>query len=79
MVVCTSDVKPLVLFALLLREAGEGGKLVFTKSTESASRLVKLWEFFQPTGVTMKAYSSDLSNADRKSVLENFKKGEVKM
>jgi ATP-dependent RNA helicase DDX51/DBP6 len=62
--------------------------LVFTKSAESTSRLVRLFEFFEKArasrGVASKenvvrAYSSDLSTSERKNILEKFKAQEIQM
>ncbi|KEP53057.1 DEAD-box helicase family protein [Rhizoctonia solani 123E] len=85
MCVCSPAEKPLVLFHLV-HTHGVRNALIFTKSAESTTRLVQLFEFFEvarnkdlgETGsVTMQAYSSDLSNQERKSVIERFKEGRI--
>ncbi|QRV75007.1 DEAD/DEAH box helicase [Ceratobasidium sp. AG-Ba] len=85
MCVCSPAEKPLVLFHLI-HAHGVRNALVFTKSAESTSRLVRLFEFFEAarsTGrgndkpVVMRAYSSDLSGAERKSVIDCFKQGGI--
>lgn len=87
MIVCESAVKPLVFFHLL-RGYGVTNALVFTKSTESTSRLVRLLDFFEQARISADgdgkqlvacAYSSDLSAAERKSILEKFKSQEIQM
>jgi ATP-dependent RNA helicase DDX51/DBP6 len=51
--VCEAQNKPLVLFYLVCTRGVRSGALVFTKSTESAIRLVQLFEyFFANSGVT---------------------------
>ncbi|QRV89703.1 DEAD/DEAH box helicase [Ceratobasidium sp. AG-Ba] len=85
MCVCSPAEKPLVLFHLI-HAHGVRNALVFTKSAESTSRLVRLFEFFEAARsvgrgndkpVVMRAYSSDLSGAERKSVIERFKQGGI--
>jgi ATP-dependent RNA helicase DDX51/DBP6 len=86
MCVCSPADKPLVLF-YLVHMHGVRNALVFTKSAESTTRLVKLFEFFEAARskntaeetktVTMQAYSSDLSGSERKSVIEHFKQGGI--
>jgi ATP-dependent RNA helicase DDX51/DBP6 len=85
MCVCSPAQKPLVLFHLV-HTHGVQNALVFTKSAESTARLVKLFEFFEAArgakkpsteSVVMQAYSSDLSGAERKSVIERFKQGRI--
>ena len=82
---CDSASKPLMLFHLV-RARGVTNALVFTKSAESTTRLVRLFEFFgaavQRDGaspVVARAYSSDLAPAERKAILEQFKNQEVHM
>lgn len=82
MVVCESSQKPLVLLHLLhnhnLRNA-----LIFTKSSESTTRLVFLLECFEKLRasehacITVRAYSSDLPANERKTILEKFRAQEV--
>ncbi|KAJ1307855.1 hypothetical protein OPQ81_001935 [Rhizoctonia solani] len=85
MCVCSPEDKPLVLF-YLVHTHGVRNALIFTKSAESTTRLVHLFEFFEAArnkdsveakSVTMQAYSSDLSNQERKSVIEHFKEGNI--
>ena len=83
MIVCTSSQKPLILF-YLVRFRRVDSALVFTKSAESTTRLVKLFELFEeisPTTVNQKfivrSYSSDLPPSERKSILEQFKEKKI--
>jgi len=89
MTVCDSAQKPLVLFHLI-HTVGITNALVFTKSTESTLRLVRLFEFFETARstnrgsvtqhkkpVVMQAYSSDLSPSERKLILEKFRAQEI--
>jgi len=90
MAVCDSSQKPLVLFHLV-HSIGITNALVFTKSAESALRLVRLFRFFETARsagdesatqdekpvVVADAYSSDLSPSERKSILEKFKAQEI--
>lgn len=91
MIVCEASQKPLILFHLV-HSVGVTNALVFTKSTESALRLVQLFEFFEAARsdsqddavqnrkpIVVRAYSSDLSASERKSVLERFKTQEIEM
>ncbi len=91
MVVCDSSQKPLILFHLV-HSVGVTNALVFTKSAESALRLVRLFEFFEAARsdnqrdatqirrpVVVRAYSSDLGTSERKSILEKFKAQEIEM
>ena len=86
MLVCSPADKPLMLFHLV-HAHDVVNALVFTKSAESTARLVKLFEFFeaaphaerQGTAVVARAYSSDLSPSERKSILEQFKNQEIRM
>ncbi|GJE96608.1 DEAD/DEAH box helicase [Phanerochaete sordida] len=85
MVVCDAAQKPLVLFHLV-HTRGVRNALVFTKSAESTTRLVRLFEFFEqaraaaqlpgPT-VVLRAYSSDLAPSARKEILDKFKNQEI--
>ena len=84
---CESSVKPLMLFHLVhSREVTNA--LVFTKSAESTTRLVRLFEFFEAanqqqgaggTPIVACAYSSDLAPGERKSILDRFKNQEIHM
>ncbi|KZT07643.1 DEAD-domain-containing protein [Laetiporus sulphureus 93-53] len=87
MLVCESSEKPLMLFHLV-HMRGVTNALVFTKSAESTARLVKLFEFFETTlgqdrtrqkegQIIARAYSSDLSPGERKTILEKFKAQEI--
>ncbi|KAI0783558.1 DEAD-domain-containing protein [Abortiporus biennis] len=88
MIVCESSEKPLMLFYLIYTH-GISNALVFSKSAESTTRLVRLFEFFetfwnsqngtssQRKSLSLKAYSSDLSAGDRRVILEKFKAQEI--
>jgi ATP-dependent RNA helicase DDX51/DBP6 len=81
LIVTTSAVKPLALFHLL-HNAGVRQALCFTKSVESASRLVKLVEYFEAaqtrgSPLVAKTYSSDLPSSERTRILSDFKLGHV--
>nr|GAT50189.1 ABC protein [Mycena chlorophos] len=81
MVVCEPSLKPLVFFHIVL-EHGVTNALVFTKSAESTERLVRLFEFFntaQHGAVVARAYSSDLTAGERKTILEKFKAQEIQI
>ena len=88
MLVCDAARKPLMLFWLVLQR-GVRGALVFTKSAESTTRLVKLFEFFeqgraasaaqQDPAIVLRAYSSDLAPSARKDILDKFKNQEIHM
>ncbi|KXN81321.1 ATP-dependent RNA helicase dbp6 [Leucoagaricus sp. SymC.cos] len=80
MIVCESSQKPLMFLHLVFGQ-NVTDALVFTKSAESTTRLVRLFDFFQkaqeqhatqPT-LVVRAYSSDLPAGERKSILEQFK------
>jgi len=89
MIVCESIQKPLVLFHLI-HSHNVTNALVFTKSADSTSRLVRLLELFEKArlsesseesthgkAVVARAYSSDLSPSERKNLLLQFKNEEV--
>ena len=87
MLVCDSAQKPLMLFHLVHAHS-VARALVFTKSTEAVTRLVRLFEFFEEARaaedstrkpLVVKAYSSDLSRQDRKTILEEFKSSQIDM
>jgi hypothetical protein len=87
MISCETTQKPLMLFHLV-HNHGVTNALVFTKSTESTTRLVRLFEFFEKAWsaetpshqpVMARAYSSDLGAAERKSILEKFRAQEIQM
>lgn len=96
MLVTTSADKPFHLLYLLHRpddvnnELGRIRKaLCFTKSVDSAARLVKLLEIFEEVRVensliargsralVVKNYSSELKPSDRQRILSAFEKGEI--
>ncbi|KIJ52459.1 hypothetical protein M422DRAFT_156405 [Sphaerobolus stellatus SS14] len=82
MIVCSTYRKPLMLF-YLIHKRGVSNALIFTKSTESTNRLVKLFECFEnalnisANRPVIHAYSSDLSPSERKSILDKFKAQEI--
>ncbi|KAJ3555698.1 hypothetical protein NM688_g2432 [Phlebia brevispora] len=87
MIICESAQKPLMLF-YLVHEHGVKNALVFTKSAESTTRLVRLFEFFESIRnaasgksglpeVSLRAYSSELPAGERKAILEQFKNQEI--
>ena len=88
MIVCEPAQKPLMLFHLI-HALDVKNALVFTKSAESTTRLVKLFEFFEETRVAksgqreseiiLRAYSSDLAPSARRDILEKFKNQEIHM
>ena len=91
MTTCSTAQKPLMLFHLV-QKYNITNTLVFTKSAESTSRLVKLFEFFEEARasskettdglerkVVIQAYSSDLGPGERKSILDKFKTQKIDM
>ncbi|KIK92071.1 hypothetical protein PAXRUDRAFT_148127 [Paxillus rubicundulus Ve08.2h10] len=82
MIVCEASDKPLMLIHLIHNHSIRNA-LVFTKSSESTSRLVRLLEFFEELRmsdggpIVIRAYSSDLPAGERKNILEKFKAQEV--
>ncbi|KAF8235791.1 ATP-dependent RNA helicase [Tricholoma matsutake] len=89
MIVCESSQKPLMVFHLV-HAHNVMNALVFTKSAESTTRLVRLFEFFEKAHasravagaskeIVARAYSSDLSASERKSILEKFKAQEIQI
>ncbi len=78
------------MFFYLIHVHSVSNALVFTKSAESTTRLVRLFEYFEqswsagaasgrnPT-VIAHAYSSDLPPGERKSIFEKFKSREIHM
>lgn len=90
MIITDSMHKPLVLFYLIHFHSVTNA-LIFTKSTESTSRLVRLFEFFERSriqdreyvdsgkAVVARAFSSDLSPGERKTLLRQFRAGEIDM
>lgn len=85
MIICEPAQKPLFLFHLIHVHDIKNA-IIFTKSAESATRLVQLFQFFESSrtsekdpSVVLRAYSSDLSPSDRKAVLDKFKNQEINM
>ncbi|KAF9468213.1 P-loop containing nucleoside triphosphate hydrolase protein [Collybia nuda] len=89
MVVCETSQKPLIFFHLVHAHQVTNA-LVFTKSTESTTRLVRLFDYFEEARaktamagsvkqMVVRAYSSDLSPGERKSILEKFKAQEIQI
>ncbi|KAG7089878.1 hypothetical protein E1B28_011516 [Marasmius oreades] len=90
MIVCETAKKPLILLHLI-HQHHIANALIFTKSAESTARLVQLFDFFEQartsTGggannrprISVRAYSSDLGAAERKSILGNFKDQEIEI
>ncbi|KAH7909502.1 DEAD-domain-containing protein [Hygrophoropsis aurantiaca] len=82
MIVCESSQKPLLLFHLI-QNHNVRNALVFTKSSESTARLVKLFQCFEAAraseerATVIRAYSSDLAAGERKIILDKFKAQEV--
>jgi ATP-dependent RNA helicase DDX51/DBP6 len=88
MVVCETAQKPMILFHLIHTHSVKNA-IIFTKSAESTTRLMQLFQFFESSRfsshstvesdqpVVMQAYSSDLSPADRRTVLDKFKNTEI--
>jgi ATP-dependent RNA helicase DDX51/DBP6 len=89
MIVCESSQKPLMLFHLIHTQH-KMHALVFTKSAESTTRLMRLFEFFESARtalhgsevrqqIVIRAYSSDSGAGERKAILENFKAQKIQM
>ncbi|KAJ9106074.1 hypothetical protein QFC21_001213 [Naganishia friedmannii] len=84
MVILPSEFKPLNLL-YLLHDARFGIKsaLCFTKSVDSAERLLMLIHFFEDAypgstrKLVVKGYSGELGTAERTKLLGDFKKGDV--
>ncbi|OAX32163.1 P-loop containing nucleoside triphosphate hydrolase protein [Rhizopogon vinicolor AM-OR11-026] len=82
MIICEASQKPMMLFHLVHNYSVRNA-LVFTKSSESASRLVRLIEFFEAATssdrnpIVVRSYSSDLPVNERRNILEKFKAQEV--
>ena len=82
MLVTSSQDKPLRLLELVHRAQEPVRKaLVFTKSVESAARLVKLIEFYEEVRpgprISVRNYSSELRAVDRQRILAQFGRGEI--
>ena len=85
MIICESTQKPLILLHLI-QSLKVTNALVFTKSADSTTRLVRLFEFYAahqvhggPNAIVARAYSSDLSPSDRRMILDKFKSQEIQM
>lgn len=88
MIVSNSSKKPLVFFHLIHRQKMRN-VLVFTKSADSTTRLVRLFEFFEEArlekepgtageeSIIARAYSSDLPPSERKAILDQFKAQQI--
>ncbi|PPQ69692.1 hypothetical protein CVT26_001651 [Gymnopilus dilepis] len=86
MTVMDPSQKPLIFFHIVqtykIRNA-----LVFTKSAESTTRLVRLFEFFErertqnadSSTLVVRSYSSDLPVQERKTILEQFKNEKINL
>ena len=81
MIVLEPALKPLVLIHLIHHaEYQVKSALVFTKSVESANRLVQLLEAFEDinrSGVVVKSYTSEMKPGERKKILADFAKGDI--
>lgn len=82
MIVCESSQKPLIFFHLVHKHDVRNA-LVFTKSTESTTRLVQLFNFFEQSlsskPLVMRSFSSELSPGERKTILDQFRSQEIQM
>ncbi|TFK75089.1 DEAD-domain-containing protein [Pluteus cervinus] len=94
MVVCEASQKPLIFYHLVLTHSVVNA-LVFTKSAESTTRLVQLFNFLEQArhgaadhvqssatlnaNIIVRAYSSDLPAGERKTILEQFKAQEIQI
>ncbi|KAF5371841.1 hypothetical protein D9615_009537 [Tricholomella constricta] len=89
MIVCESSQKPLIFFHLV-HAHNVTNALLFTKSAESTTRLVRLFDFFEKARaqhamagavqeIVVRAYSSDLPANERKAILEKFKAQEIQI
>ena len=82
MLILPPALKPLNLIHLIHHsEYGVRGGLIFTKSVESASRLVRLLEYFEEAWleerVVVRGYTSEMKPAERKRLLAEFAEGKV--
>lgn len=85
MLILPPALKPLNLIHLIHGPAPFGATpaLVFTKSVEAASRLVRLLEFFEDAyigsgrRITVRGYTRDMPPAERKRLLKEFGDGDV--
>lgn len=88
MIICESSQKPLMLFHLVHTHHVTNA-LIFTKSAESTTRLVRLFDFFEAARaadasndrqrIVVRAYSSDAGGNERKNILNQFKVQEIQM
>ncbi|RCH91966.1 ATP-dependent RNA helicase dbp6 [Rhizopus stolonifer] len=81
MSIVSTEKKPLMVI-YLLHQLGVKSGLCFTKSVESTERLqtlINAYEALQPEDkrITVKEYSSELKPSERKTVLKQFKDGEI--
>jgi ATP-dependent RNA helicase DDX51/DBP6 len=81
MVVVDPALKALVLIYLIHHaEYQVKSTLVFTKSVESATRLVQLLDAFEEvnrTEIVVKTYTSEMKPGERKRLLSEFAKGNI--
>lgn len=81
MAILDPALKPLALIHLIHHpEYMVRSALVFTKSVESATRLVQLLNGFEEVmggGVVVRSYTSEMKPAERKRLLAEFSKGSV--
>lgn len=84
MTVLDPALKPLALIHLIHHpEYMVRSALVFTKSVESATRLVQLLNTFEEvkgkkgTGVVVRSYTSEMKPSERKRLLADFQKGTI--
>ena len=73
---CGGSNKPLVLLHFLLTK-GFKRTLIFTNSKEATQRLSVLLNGYD--GVTCEEFSSSLSSAERRSIIERFKRDELRV
>jgi ATP-dependent RNA helicase DDX51/DBP6 len=87
MIISDSTQKPLIFF-YLVHTLNVTNALIFTKSAESTTRLVQLFDFFEKertqrgkdlSPMSVRAYSSDLPVSERKVILEQFKNQKIHM
>lgn len=85
-VVCKPEQKPLALIYLLqqlesLRSRSDGlflgQALVFTSSVDTTHRLTRLLQLLQPTTRRIAEFSSNMSQAYRREIMDGLHKGEI--